>query len=72
VYDRLVAPLMSVAGLSRRHVEPHPGNLWEPTPAGEAVHGRWGRHWLRAVAGAGLASGAVLVPRLVARRHTRT
>ncbi|GEK23430.1 SDR family NAD(P)-dependent oxidoreductase [Cellulomonas xylanilytica] len=69
VYDRLVTPLMSVAGLSPRHVEPHPGNLWEPTPAGEAMHGRWGRHWLRGVGAAAVLGGAVVVRGLVAQRR---
>jgi short-subunit dehydrogenase len=49
VYDRIVSPLMFVAGLAWRRVAPHPGNVWQPTAAGEAVHGRWGRHWLRPV-----------------------
>jgi hypothetical protein len=31
VYDLLVGPLMSVAGLSRRHVAPHPGNVLAPS-----------------------------------------
>ncbi|WP_205687392.1 SDR family NAD(P)-dependent oxidoreductase [Cellulomonas endophytica] len=62
LYDRLVGPGMSVLGLSRRRVGPHAGNVFGPVPAGEAVHGRWGRHWLRGVgvlaAGAGVAAGA--------------
>ena len=45
VYDRLVLPLMRLAGLSRRPVEPHDGNLFTPSPAGDAVHGDWG--WRR-------------------------
>ncbi len=48
LFDALVTPLMSVLGLSRRNVEANSGNVWAPTPAGEAVHGRWGRQWLRA------------------------
>ena len=72
VYDRVVGPAMSVAGLSRRRVEPHPGNVWRPTPGGEAVHGRWGRHWLRAVGAASVVSAAVVVRLLApARRDTR-
>jgi hypothetical protein len=31
LYDRLVTPLMSVAGLSRRRVGPHPGNAFTPS-----------------------------------------
>lgn len=67
VFDRIVRPAMSAAGLSRRHVAPHPGNLWDPTPSGEAVHGGWGRHWLRAVGTAGLVGGIVVVRRVAAR-----
>lgn len=59
VYDRLVLPLMRVGALSRQPVAPHPGNVWEPQPQGEAVHGSWVRHWLRPV-GAGLAAAAAL------------
>jgi short-subunit dehydrogenase len=70
VYDRLVTPLMSLGGLSRQRVEPHPGNLWEPTPAGESVHGRWGRHWLRGVGAGVLLSTAVLARRRWSR-HAR-
>jgi short-subunit dehydrogenase len=68
LFDRLVAPLMSVAGLARGRVEPHSGNLWEPTPAGESVRGRWGRQWLRPVGAAGVLGGVVAARRLVARR----
>lgn len=65
IYDRIVSPLMFVAGLSWRRVAPHPGNVWEPSPSGEAVHGRWGRHWLRAVGVA--VPGTVLLGRRLAR-----
>jgi short-subunit dehydrogenase len=53
VFDLLVTPLMRAGGLSRERVEPHDGNVFEPRADGDAVHGRWGRHWLRAVAAAG-------------------
>jgi short-subunit dehydrogenase len=67
VFDLLVTPLMKAGGLSRGRTADGPGNVLTPTPAGEGVHGRWGRHWLRpltaaaglAAAGAALASGAV-------------
>ncbi|MGO4341414.1 SDR family NAD(P)-dependent oxidoreductase [Pedococcus sp. 2YAF34] len=67
VFDVLVTPLMKAGGLSRDEAVDSPGNVLTPTPAGEAVHGRWGRHWLRpvaaaaglAAAGAGLASSAI-------------
>ena len=58
VFDVLVGPLMRAGGLSREPVEPHDGNVFEPTAEGEGVHGRWGRHWLRAVGGAALAAAA--------------
>ncbi|GAA4717667.1 SDR family oxidoreductase [Pedococcus ginsenosidimutans] len=61
VFDVLVTPLMKAGGLSRDEALDSPGNVLAPTPEGEAVHGRWGRHWLRPVgAAAGLAAGAVL------------
>jgi NAD(P)-dependent dehydrogenase (short-subunit alcohol dehydrogenase family) len=47
VFDLLVGPLMRVGGLSREPVEAHDGNVFEPHPAGDAVHGRWGRPWQR-------------------------
>lgn len=68
LFDVLVTPLMKLGGLSRGEVEDSPGNVLAPTPEGEAVHGRWGRQWLRpaatvglgvVAAGAGLAATAV-------------
>ena len=46
-YDRLVTPLMRLGGISHDAAPPAPGNVLEPQPEGEAVHGSWGRHWLR-------------------------
>ncbi len=66
VYDALVAPAMSRVGISGTpSPEPHTGNVFGPLPAGEATHGKWGRHWLRgvALAGAGAAGLAVVVAR---------
>ena len=63
LFDVLVTPLMKLGGLSRGEVEDSPGNVLSPTPEGEAVHGRWGRQWLRPVATVGLgvvAAGAGL------------
>lgn len=37
VYDRLVGPLMRVAGLSRRPVQPHEGNVFEPKSSGDQL-----------------------------------
>ena len=67
VFDVLVTPLMKAGGLSRDEAVDSPGNVLTATPEGEAVHGRWGRHWLRPLtaaagltaAGAGLASSAI-------------
>ncbi len=62
VFDRLVAPLMKVGGLSKAPVPLNDGNVFAPVPAGEATHGEWGRHWLRPVAGvAGLGAAAAVV-----------
>jgi NAD(P)-dependent dehydrogenase (short-subunit alcohol dehydrogenase family) len=47
LYDALVTPLMRVGGLSRRGISPHPGNVLEPQPPGDAEHGPWGRLGLR-------------------------
>jgi NAD(P)-dependent dehydrogenase (short-subunit alcohol dehydrogenase family) len=60
VYDRMVGPLMRAGGLGRQRVEDHDGNVLDPQPAGEATHGRWGRHWLRPV-GLGAAAGAAVL-----------
>lgn len=62
-FDVFVGPLMSLFGLARTRVAAHSGNVWEPTPAGEAVHGRWGRQWLRLVPLAGVAGAAAVIVR---------
>jgi NAD(P)-dependent dehydrogenase (short-subunit alcohol dehydrogenase family) len=60
VFDVIVAPMMSTLGLSRtRSPEPHTGNVFAPVPRAEAVHGKWGRHWLRGVAVAGTVATVV-------------
>jgi hypothetical protein len=68
MFDLLVGPLMLAGGLSREPVDAHDGNVFDPQPAGNAVHGRWGRHWLRAVAAGGgalaLAAGGAAGRRL--------
>jgi short-subunit dehydrogenase len=53
VYDVLVTPLMRAGGISRDRAEESPGNVFEPRPSGDAVHGPWDRQWLRPVAGVG-------------------
>jgi short-subunit dehydrogenase len=45
VYDLLVEPMMRVLGQGRDAVAPHPGNVFEPVPEKEAVHGRWPHVW---------------------------
>lgn len=47
VYDRLVTPLMSVTGLSRRMISPHAGNVFSPQASGDAERGPWGKLGLR-------------------------
>jgi short-subunit dehydrogenase len=65
LYDAMVTPLMERAALSREPVAPHSGNVFRPPEHGEAVHGRWGRHWLRGVGtAAGVMPVAVLAHRL--------
>ena len=67
VFDRLVGPLMRAGGLSRDRVVPHDGNVFVPRPAGDAVHGRWGRHWQWAAGATAVAAsaGAVAAARWV-------
>ena len=65
----LVTPLMEWGGQSRHRSGPTAGNVLEPQPAGEAVHGKWGRRWLRLVPAALAAgSGAAVVAVRRARR----
>jgi short-subunit dehydrogenase len=45
VFDVLVTPMMQVLGLGRRGADTGPGNVHEPRPEGEAVHGRWPHVW---------------------------
>jgi len=74
VFDLLVTPLMRWGGQSRQRVGAHPGNVLEPQPTGEAVHGQWGRHWLRRVGGGALVtagSGVVVATVRRARDETR-
>ena len=53
VFDRLVTPLMRAGGISRSRTPNSSGNVLEPNPAGNALHGRWGRHWMRPAAAVG-------------------
>jgi NAD(P)-dependent dehydrogenase (short-subunit alcohol dehydrogenase family) len=41
LFDRLVTPLMRLAGVSPGAVEAHDGNVFAPRPEGEAERGRW-------------------------------
>ncbi len=43
LYDGLVTPLLKAFGLSRRDIADHSGTVFDPLPAGNAAHGRWGR-----------------------------
>jgi hypothetical protein len=36
---------MRLAGQSRRKVDPHPGNVLDPVPEEEGVHGDWPRRF---------------------------
>lgn len=45
VYDVLVGPMMRVLGQGRTEVPANPGNVFDPVPAKEAVHGRWPHIW---------------------------
>ena len=41
VFDRIVTPLMRAGGLSPQDVPHTAGNVLQPQPSGEAVHGPW-------------------------------
>jgi hypothetical protein len=58
VFDLLVTPLMRAGALSRDEIAPHPGNVMAARPAGDGEYGRWGRHWLRPLAGTAVAAAA--------------
>jgi hypothetical protein len=65
-----VTPLMRLGGLSRDSAPVSPGNVLSPQPQGEAVHGRWGRHWMRPAAAVAAAMGTIAARRLAADIHT--
>ncbi len=44
-FDVMVRPLMKTLGMGRSPVEAGPGNVFEPVPALEKVHGRWPHLW---------------------------
>ncbi len=67
VFDAVVTPLMHIGGLSRERVAPSPGNVLAPQPDGEAVHGSWGRHWLRPL-GVAATVAAVAAAAMAAQR----
>jgi short-subunit dehydrogenase len=46
LFDVLVGPLMRLAGLSRERIGAHDGNVFTPSPGGDAVHGGWRRNRL--------------------------
>jgi NAD(P)-dependent dehydrogenase (short-subunit alcohol dehydrogenase family) len=41
IYDRIVGPLFTLAGLTRDRVEPTPGNVFAAVPELEQQHGEW-------------------------------
>jgi hypothetical protein len=45
VFDRIVTPMMRLAGQGRDRVEAHSGNVLVPRPEGAAVRGRWPRRF---------------------------
>jgi short-subunit dehydrogenase len=44
-FDVIVRPMMRTMGLGRSTVESGPGNVFEPVPSREGVHGRWPHVW---------------------------
>jgi len=63
VFDVLATPLMRLGGLERGAVAATPGNVLTPIPSQEAVHGPWGRHWLRPLVPTALAVAGVALRR---------
>jgi NAD(P)-dependent dehydrogenase (short-subunit alcohol dehydrogenase family) len=47
LFDLLVTPLMNLGGLARSRTSRHDGNVFEPQPAGDKIHGGWRRRGLR-------------------------
>jgi short-subunit dehydrogenase len=45
VYDALAGPMMRLLGQGNSSLEPNPGNVFDPVPHKEAVHGRWPHIW---------------------------
>lgn len=45
LFDTIVGPMMRFAGQGNTSVGHHPGNIFEPNPDKEAVHGRWPHIW---------------------------
>jgi NAD(P)-dependent dehydrogenase (short-subunit alcohol dehydrogenase family) len=70
VFDALVTPLMRLAGVDRQLDEVDEGNVFEPRPDGDAVHGEWGRHWLRPAAAVVASTALVLAARAGFRLRT--
>jgi NAD(P)-dependent dehydrogenase (short-subunit alcohol dehydrogenase family) len=68
-FDALVTPLMRLGGLTRGAVEPHDGNVFAPRPFGDAIHGRWGRHWLREATATATAVAAAVAWVMRSRRR---
>ncbi len=45
VYDALVGPMMRLLGQGKPGMDAHPGNVFDPVPEKEGVHGRWPHIW---------------------------
>jgi short-subunit dehydrogenase len=69
LFDMLVLPLMRAGGLAKDTIEPHDGNVFAAAPQGDAVHGEWGRHWLRGATAGVVTASAALAAEL--RRRSR-
>jgi NAD(P)-dependent dehydrogenase (short-subunit alcohol dehydrogenase family) len=70
VFDALVTPLMRLGGLDRQLSEVDEGNVFEPRPEGDAVHGEWGRHWIRPTVAAVATTALALAARAGIRSRT--
>ncbi len=67
VYDALVTPMIRTFGLSRRPVEPHTGNIFQPRERIEGGPGRWTR--AQVAGAASLAAGTALTAAALAIRR---
>lgn len=65
LYDNLTPPVMDAAGLQGRAAPPGPGNVFEPQPEWNRMHGAWSRTEDVAAMARGVAAAGARLARLV-------